>query len=68
MMSNKIRLRELREERNLSQAQLARETDMNKRVISHYEANERKLTVEAIDKFCKFFNVSADYFLGFKDE
>lgn len=64
----KIRLEELRILKNLTQAQLAREIGINKRSISHYEAGKRQPDYATVKKFCDFFVVSADYFLGFKDE
>lgn len=64
----KIRLRELRNEKGLTQEQLAKKLNINNRRISNYENNLTQPDIDTIEKFCKFFNVSADYFLGFKDE
>ena len=64
----KIRLRELREERGLTQIQLAEILKLNNKTLSAYETNKCEPDIDTIEKFCKFFNVPADYFLGFKEE
>ena len=60
-------MRELREERELSQAQLARETGIHKRMISHYEIGDREPDIETIKKLCEFFNCTAGYLLGIEE-
>ncbi|MCL2851330.1 MAG: helix-turn-helix domain-containing protein [Firmicutes bacterium] len=62
------RLRELRIERGISMQQLSRMLD-----VADYTANrwERGITIpntEYLFKLCKFFNCSADFLLGLKDE
>lgn len=61
-------LRELRADRNLTQKQLADCLQTNFRNISRYEREEIDLSTDMIIKICKFFDVSADYLLGIKDE
>jgi len=63
----KIRLRELREEKGLTQTQLAKEIGVNQRTISQYETGINEPDIQTIEKLCLFFNVSAGYFLGFED-
>ena len=63
----KLRLRELREENDLSQAQLGKEIGVNWRTISNYELGVREPNIEIIEKLCNFFGVSAGYLLGFED-
>jgi transcriptional regulator with XRE-family HTH domain len=59
----KIRL--LREERELNQTELGREVQMTQRKISYIECGKYEPSMEDIRLLCKYFNVSADYLLGF---
>jgi len=63
-----IKLRELREDRGLSQIEIAKEFNVNQKTISNYETGKREPSFELVERFCKFFNVKAGYFLGFDDE
>ncbi len=62
------RIRELRLEHELSQSQLAKELNTTQKSISKYETEFLDLNTDMIIALCKFFNVSADYLLGLKDE
>ena len=59
----KIRL--LREEKELNQTELGREVQMTQRKISYIECGKYEPSMEDIRLLCKYFNVSADYLLGF---
>lgn len=59
----KIRL--LREERELNQTQLGQAVSMTQRKISYLENGKYEPSLEDIKAFCRYFNVSADYLLGF---
>ena len=59
----KIRL--LREERELNQTELGREVQTTQRKISYIECGKYEPSMEDIRLLCKYFNVSADYLLGF---
>lgn len=59
----KTRIKELREEKGLSQAQLAAELGLNQRTISNYETGILEPNIQTIKKLCKYFNVTADYLL-----
>ena len=62
-----IRLKELRKMRNISQAKLAADLNMNQNSISRYENMEREADYETLIKFADYFNVSLDYLLGRTD-
>lgn len=64
---NKILL-ELRTEQGMSQKELARAIDVSQSTIAKIEVNRNEATASTIRKLSKFFNVSADYLLGLKDE
>lgn len=59
------RIRDLREDNNLNQTQIATLLNTSQTVYSRYERNERDLPIDYLITLCKFYNVSADYILGF---
>lgn len=59
----KIRL--LREERELNQTQLGEKVNMTQRKISYLERDQYEPSMEDIKALCGYFQVSADYLLGF---
>lgn len=59
----KMRLKDLRKERNISQIKLAIDLDMNQNSISRYENGERQADYQTLIKFADYFNVSIDYLL-----
>jgi len=62
-----LRVKELRDEKGLTQAQLAASIGVDQRTISNYENGVSEPNVQIIKKLCDFFNVTSDYLLGFKD-
>ena len=62
-LGEKIRL--LREEKELNQTQLGNAVNMTQRKVSYIENDQYEPSVEDIKAFCRFFNVSADYLMGF---
>ena len=61
------RLKELRIERGLKLKDVAEALHVTIRTISRYEDGSREPSVEFIVKFCKLYEVSADYLLGITD-
>lgn len=59
----KIKL--LREECELNQTELGKAVNMTQRKISYMENNRYEPSMDDIKALCRFFNVSADYLLGF---
>ncbi len=57
------RLRELRENKNLTQAQLAKELLIDQRSLSFYEIGKYEPNLDTLKKISIFFNVSSDYLL-----
>ena len=62
---NKI-IRELRENHDLKQKDIAKLLGTTQQVYSRYENGENEIPVRHIITLCKFYNVSADYVLGLK--
>ena len=58
------RLRELREERNLSQVQLAKLTGISQAGIAHWENQQRVPNANVVVLLADFFEVTTDYLLG----
>ena len=61
------RLKELREERNLTQKQLADILGINSVTYLHYEKDQREPPLSLLVDIAKFYDVSVDYLLGIKD-
>ena len=61
------RLKELREERGLTQKQLSEALGLNSVTYLHYEKEQREPPLTLLVEFAKFFEVSTDYLLGLKD-
>ena len=58
------RLRKTRENRELSQSELAREANMQPSAIAHFEAGRRKPSFDNVRALARALKVSADYLLG----
>lgn len=57
------RLRDLREDRDWTQPEVAEKIGVHFTTISKYELGTSDLTAELINKFCDLFGVTADYLL-----
>ena len=53
-----------REQRNLSQEQLARATEMSQAAISYWESGKRIPNVQACIKLADFYGISVDELIG----
>ena len=60
------KIKELREDRDLTQLQLANELGITQRTISYYEKNQREIPINVLVKYAKYFNVTLDYICGFE--
>lgn len=61
-------LRELREDRDIKQKTLAGLLKTTQQVYSCYERGVYELPIRHLITLCKFYNVSADYILGLREE
>lgn len=59
------RMKDLREDEKLNQKEIARAINIDQRTYSRYELGINKMPIDLLVKLCKFYNVSADYILGF---
>lgn len=60
------KIRNLREDNNLTQTSLGKALNMTQRKISYIEKNQFEPSIQDIIEICKFFGISADYLLGLK--
>ncbi|MEG0741598.1 MAG: helix-turn-helix transcriptional regulator [Clostridia bacterium] len=61
-------MRELREGRDLTQADLALVLDTRQQAYSRYENGVNELPIRHLITLCGFYHVSADYLLGLSDQ
>ncbi len=57
------KVKNLREDHDLTQGQLGKQINMTQRKISYIENNKYEPSIDDIKEICLFFNVSADYLL-----
>lgn len=60
----KLKIRDLREDKDLTQKQVADYLLCDQSLYSKYEREERPLPLEYADKLATFYGVSVDYLLG----
>ncbi len=58
------RIRELREDRDLTQREMAKALNCSQQVYSNYELGQRDIPTDILIKLARFHGVSADYILG----
>ena len=61
------RIRDLREDNDLTQQNIADELHINRRSYAAYENGINSMTPETLIKIAIFYNVSVDYLLGLTD-
>lgn len=61
------RIRDLREDRDLNQTQVAKILGMSQTGYSKYETGENDLPTTVLIKLARFYNTSVDYLLGETD-
>ena len=61
------RIRDLREDRDLTQKQMAKALSCSQQVYSNYELGQRDVPTDVLIKLSAFYNVSVDYILGISD-
>lgn len=63
MIQYNERLKNMREDRDWTQEQVAKKMKTTKQQISKYENSKQDMTVQVFRKLCKIYNVSANYIL-----
>ena len=62
------RIRDMREDNDLTQETIAKYLNVAQRTYSSYETGARNIPVQCVIKLAKFYHVSVDYLLGLTDE
>ena len=67
-MDYRQRLREVREDRDLTQAEIGRVLHRSQQGYSHIENGRAELKIEDLVTLCRFYGLSADYLIGLSDD
>ena len=67
-MDYRTRMRNLREDSDLTQKELGMVINKSQQGYSHIEDGRAELKIEDLRKLCQFYKVSADYFIGLSDK
>lgn len=62
------RIRELREDADLTQKEMSRILHCSQQVYSNYELGQRDVPTSILISLAKYFNTSTDYILGLTDD
>lgn len=66
-MKIETKLKDLREDRDLKQREIAKLIKTTQSYYSQLENGQKIITVDRLIKLAKFYNVSTDYILGLTD-
>ncbi|NLF80682.1 MAG: helix-turn-helix transcriptional regulator [Clostridia bacterium] len=64
----KLRIRDLREDHDLSQKQVAEHLRCDQSLYSKYERGEREVPLQIMVKLAVFYKTSIDYLVGLTNE
>ncbi len=62
------RIKDLREDRDMTQQEIAEVLKTARNYYGEYERGSRPLPIEHLITLCRFYNVSPEYILGFTNE
>ena len=62
------RIRDLREDSDLTQQQVAQELGTSQTMYARYERGANEMPIRHLIRLCELYNVSSDYILGLTDE
>lgn len=68
MLDYKQRMRDLREDADMNQTQVAEVLGTSQTMYSCYERGAVELPLRHLMTLCRFYQVSADYILGFTNQ
>lgn len=57
-------MRSLREDNDITQAEIAKIINKSQQGYNHIETGRAELKIEDLIKLCDYYKVSADYFIG----
>ncbi|MBQ4062285.1 MAG: helix-turn-helix transcriptional regulator [Christensenellaceae bacterium] len=59
-----MRLKDIREDRDITQKEIAEYLNVRQNTYSQYENEKRQIPLQMLIKLAKFYNTSVDYLLG----
>ena len=62
------RIKDLREDKDLTQTQISKQLNISQRAYSHFETGTRGIPTEILIKLADIFEVSLDYLVGRSDK
>lgn len=62
------RIKDLREDKDLTQTQISEKLNISQRAYSHFETGTRGIPTEILIKLADIFEVSLDYLVGRSDK
>lgn len=68
MADYRTRLRNIREDSDLTQAEIGALINKSQQGYNHIEAGRAELKIDDLVKLCKYYNLSADYIIGLTDK
>ncbi len=66
-MDYRTRIRNIREDHDLTQAEIGRLLQKSQQGYNHIETGRAELKIEDLVILCRFYNISADYMIGLSD-
>ena len=66
-MDYRTRMRNLREDHDLTQREVGTVINKSQQGYSHIEEGRAELKIEDLIRLCQFYKVSADYFIGISE-
>ncbi|MBQ3147358.1 MAG: helix-turn-helix transcriptional regulator [Oscillospiraceae bacterium] len=67
-MDYRERLRNIREDRDLTQAELGKVLNKSQQGYNHIETGRAELKIDDLVALCRFYDLSADYIIGLVDK
>ena len=68
MADYRERLRNVREDRDLTQVELGKLLNKSQQGYNHIEAGRAELKIDDLVKLCRYYDLSADYLIGLTDK
>lgn len=67
-MDYRARIKNVREDRDYTQAAIGKVLNKSQQGYNHIEAGRAELKIEDLISLCKFYNLTADYLIGLTDK
>ena len=67
-MDYRTRIRNIREDRDLTQSEVGKVLNKSQQGYNHIEAGRAELKIDDLVKLCQYYNLSADYLIGLSNK